>query len=400
MSNETAKPRSEFGYLRQRGKKKFWWVRYRKDGKDKWECLHTTDREKAVKELGKREDRRDRGVLLEPTARHVMYADLEALVLRRYRNEGNRSIKRAERGLKKLRPYFGDKRALEITSDMIEDYRSECLTTGGKRGKGEARASINYRLALLRLGFNEAIDKKRLPYGPKIRTPDPKNQRTGDLCNKADWQAVYSELADHLRAPMQFAYITGWRCPSEVLPLTWDRVDFEKGLVRLDPNTTKNGKGRTFPLIPELETLLREQRKRVDAKQRATGSIIPYVFPGRDGRSRIKSYYNGWKAAVRRAAHGAGKVRPLAVVVRPQVVGRIVHDFRRTAAKNLIDAGVSAKQTRLMVGWESLAMLDRYETRNEADQQAAGAKLSVYLSGTRVNPPKGARRGKIGVKSG
>ena len=44
--------------------------------------------------------------------------------------------------------------------------------------------------------------------------------------------------------PFPFAYITGWRIPSEVLPLEWRNVDLEAGEVRLDAHTTKNGEGR------------------------------------------------------------------------------------------------------------------------------------------------------------
>lgn len=58
-------------------------------------------------------------------------------------------------------------------------------------------------------------------------------------------------LLDHLptavRPVVRFAYITGWRIPSEVLTLQWRHVDFEARVVRLDPHTTKNDEGRTFP---------------------------------------------------------------------------------------------------------------------------------------------------------
>jgi integrase len=46
---------------------------------------------------------------------------------------------------------------------------------------------------------------------------------------------------------MQFAYITGWRLKSEVLSLRWSQVDLNAGEVRLEPGTTKNKEGRTFP---------------------------------------------------------------------------------------------------------------------------------------------------------
>jgi integrase len=46
---------------------------------------------------------------------------------------------------------------------------------------------------------------------------------------------------------VEFAYYTGWRIPSEVLRLTWAQVNFDAGVVRLEPRSTKNDEGRTFP---------------------------------------------------------------------------------------------------------------------------------------------------------
>jgi integrase len=45
-----------------------------------------------------------------------------------------------------------------------------------------------------------------------------------------------------------------------VLPLQWRQVDFAAGEVRLDPGTTKNRDGRTFPLTVELRRVLEAQR--------------------------------------------------------------------------------------------------------------------------------------------
>ncbi len=46
---------------------------------------------------------------------------------------------------------------------------------------------------------------------------------------------------------MTFGYHSGWRI-SEILGLTWDKVDLREGIVRLDPGETKNEEGRTLYL--------------------------------------------------------------------------------------------------------------------------------------------------------
>jgi hypothetical protein len=46
------------------------------------------------------------------------------------------------------------------------------------------------------------------------------NTRTGFL-DPGDFEAVRKRLPRAVGAAVRFAYLTGWRVPSEVLPLTW-----------------------------------------------------------------------------------------------------------------------------------------------------------------------------------
>ena len=53
----------------------------------------------------------------------------------------------------------------------------------------------------------------------------------------------------------------GLRCPSEVLPLTWDDIDFEKGLIHVRSCKTEGYEGkerRIVPMFPELKGVLLE----------------------------------------------------------------------------------------------------------------------------------------------
>ena len=55
-----------------------------------------------------------------------------------------------------------------------------------------------------------------------------------------EFEGVLDWLAPDVQSVVRFAYTTGWRIPSEVLPLQWQRIDFSAGEIRLDPGTTKN----------------------------------------------------------------------------------------------------------------------------------------------------------------
>jgi integrase len=58
------------------------------------------------------------------------------------------------------------------------------------------------------------------------------NARQG-FFEQAEFEALLPHLPDYARPAIQFAYITGWRIRSEVLPLTWAQIDFVAGTVRL-----------------------------------------------------------------------------------------------------------------------------------------------------------------------
>ena len=92
------------------------------------------------------------------------------------------------------------------------------------------------------------------------------------------FESIMKHLPDHVRPVIHFAFITGWRTLSEILPLQWRQVDFKAWEIRLHPGSTNNKEGRIFPMTWELRSLLEEQRKRADAWQRETGSINPGVF--------------------------------------------------------------------------------------------------------------------------
>ena len=75
------------------------------------------------------------------------------------------------------------------------------------------------------------------------------------------FQSLKHHLPVHMRPIVEFAHVTGWRTPGEILPLEWRQVDMKAGEVRLDAGTTKNGEGRVFPFTTELRRVLEAQEQ-------------------------------------------------------------------------------------------------------------------------------------------
>jgi integrase len=166
-------------------------------------------------------------------------------------------------------------------------------------------------------------------------------------------------------------YLTGWR-RSEVLGLRWKQVDFKVGCLRLEPGTTKNDDGREFPfaLLPELEAVLKDQHERAVALGQATGAIIPWVFH-REGEP-MKGFRKAWA----RACHEVG------------LHGRIPHDFRRTAVRNLERAGVSRSVAMKLTGHKTESVYRRYAIVAKSDLAEGVQKLAALHQAEQGGPRK------------
>lgn len=378
------------GRLFRRKTSRFWYIRYYDaSGKRRTEATHTESRADAERILRDRLARKDRGELA-PNARKVTFGDLATLLLDDYRVKRRRSWRRAEDALAQLAAFYGGRCERDDADDprsRVRRYVGGCRATQiGERWQayvaerleaGAAHATLAIERAALRRAFTIAVRAGRLAQAPHLESLGKLNNARQGFFEADDFDAVLDALPDYLRAPMQFAYFTGWRVQSEVLPLTWAQVDLDAGMARLEPGTTKNDEGRAFPIgaLPALQELVEAQREQTTALEKATGVIVPWVFH-RDGKP-IKSYRRAWATACDRAAHG-GKPRSekRRVVTRPQLVGRIVHDLRRTAVRNLERAGVPRSVAMKLTGHKTESVYRRYAIVAEADLREGVGKLA------------------------
>jgi integrase len=365
-TNSTSPPeRRTFGTLRLRGA--IWWVRFKVDGKCYEESSESGDRRKAEKLLARREAELGLGHFVAINVKRTSVTDLAQMLRDDYRVNGRRSLRRVETSLTHLLDHFGGARAVTVTADRVAVYIRE------RQVAGAAPATIRNELAALKRMFTLGVRAGKVAQRPHIPALQVSNARQG-FFEEDDFRAALRELPTPVRSVVEFAYLTGWRIPSEVLRLTWAQVDFESGIVRLEPRTTKNDEGRAFPFdaLPALKRLLEKQRNRTKALERATGRIIPQVFH-RDG-APMRYFRRAWLSALDRAAHQMrGDVR---VVVRPELLGRIPHDLRRTAVRNLVRAGVPERVAMQLTGHKTRSVFDRYNIVNERDLRDGVTRLA------------------------
>jgi integrase len=131
---------------------------------------------------------------------------------------------------------------------------------------------------------------------------------------------------------------------------------------------TKNDEPHVFLFTAELRQVLESQRT-AHERLKADGILCPWVFfrlvGGRRGRATpkpITAIDKAWKAACRAAG----------------CPGRIPHDFRRTAVRNLVRAGMPEKTTMQLTGHLTRSVFERYNIVSEADLFTAAARLDAF----------------------
>jgi integrase len=277
----------------------------------------------------------------------VTYEDLEGLLLTDLRASQRKSVEDVKRyRLPHLRSFFGGVRAREISYDVVNGYVARRLASA-------AASTVLYEVKLLKRMFGD-------------------NARKG-FCSPEEIERIIGHLPEHAKPVVRMLYLTAWRT-NEALELTWGRVDFEAQTIRLDAGHTKTGKAREFPFgrLPALAALLREQHKKTMALARKRGRVIPQVFH-MDGEA-LQSFRTAWRNAVKKA--GLPGLRP--------------HDLRRSAARNLVRAGVSEGVVMKLCGWTTRHMFDRYNVVDTRDLEEGVERLTTFLAG------RGRRSGKAG----
>jgi integrase len=307
-----------------------------------------------------------------------------------YAVNGRRSADELERRIRlHLLPHFGGRRLTTITTADVNTFilkrRTDVILFGASEDGTERKVSngeINRELTTLKRIFNLARQNGKLTHVPHIPMLKERNVRTG-FFEREQITWIVAHLPPAIRPAVQLAYITGWRIPSEVLPLQWRHVDFEARVVRLDPHTTKNDEGRTFPFTDALEQLLEAQKAEHD-RLKAEGVICPWVFNRTNQKvkgKRITTFIKAFRAACTKAG----------------CPGRIPHDLRRTAVRNLVRAGIPERVAMQMTGHKTRSVFERYNIVSECDLVDAARKLNAFepapsiTSSAAVGRPEGLR---------
>jgi integrase len=260
---------------------------------------------------------------------------------------------RVESAIKKVRGHFGPWRAVNVSTEAVVKWQLAL------RAEGYKDATINRFCQLLGQAFNVAIETKRLSSGPAIKhLSETGNARTG-FFTEIEIRKVISNLPEYLRDFVLFAYITGMR-KGEVGSLRWS--DVHGDAITLRAENSKNGEGRTIPLEDELAEIIERRQKARHFRTKRNAPVIAseYIFH-RKG-TPIASFRKGWANACKFAG----------------VPGRLFHDLRRCAARNLLAAGVPQAVAMKITGHKTDSMFRRYAIVTVEQQREALQRAAIY----------------------
>ena len=185
-----------------------------------------------------------------------------------------------------------------------------------------------------------------------------KGHPKGSYIPDQDFRAIHAKLPEHIKPMALNAYPTGMRA-SEIITLTWDKVDLEKGTIDLSAEETKTDEPRMTNLnsLPELRRVLVEAQLRNKPRQEL-------VFMRLDGTPNKKWSGGGYfkRVSVRL---GLGPYR--------------FHDLRYTLNTNMVKAGADRSVVMRLTGHKTLSMLLSYSHLDQEQSEDSMESLGALL---------------------
>jgi integrase len=331
-----------------------WWVQVSVDNQRISESSKSTKKSDALKLRDKLLAKKHRGEITGGRPDKVLIGELLDDVLKSDIEESTRYIWKLVVE-KNLRPSFGKVRAARLSTDLMDKYRDK------RTGEGCSDATVNRELSIMRTAFHNA--RKRtppkvnvVPYFPMVKET---TVRKGFLTD-AQYSTLRDELPKELKSLFVCAYITGIR-KQELLDIRWPQVEFESGIVALEPDETKNREGRSVPI---LEGDMRELPLKPKESATPIGLIHLGSSIGADDRLRTS------------VVHGTR-------LVKNEVPALLFHDLRRTAVRNMRRAGVPQVIRMKISGHKTDSMERRYNIVDADDLSIAKEFMERRMKATK-----------------
>lgn len=365
---------TKHGELRHVGK---WTLKFSHEGETFTEKTGTSDWNKAQAYKRRRFLEIHGGASPWEKRRSITVGEILELVLAHYRKNKFRSLRRQEYARAALLTFPGFMKgalaATSLTETMIGDEYVQ-----HRQAAGVSNGTINTELQMLRQACRIAYARRDehghrlLAQPPIVKLLKPGPPREGFFethsfdallaaVRRLNARASPSDLADLI----EFYWLIGWRNAS-ARSIERTDVDWFSEEIVLRRVLSKNGQPVRLPFGEDhdLRALLERRERLAQRVEAELGRRVPWLFfrtePAFRKGEQILSFRRAWAAAMEAAG--------LNVPGRPALTP---HSFRRSAARDTIDAGADAMLACDLVGWTDLQMLKRYRILSKKDRERA-----------------------------
>lgn len=255
-----------------------------------------------------------------------LFEDVAKLYIEKKMNRRKNTIVSAKLHVSKhLMPFF---QGFDIKT-VAERWESYIFAQKESNPKRRLFNDAKHFKGILKLAYEKGMVHRP----PNIPNPDPKVD-AGKEYSDAEIDRLLDNANADLKLQIKMAYLMGMR-RSEILRVSWSRVDLGGGLVVLRPDDTKTKLGRQVPMHAEVWT---------DLELRKKTAVGQYVFQSPLGEHEsVKDNKTAWRVCKRKA----------------QVQGRF-HDLRHTAVTRMLyKFNIPAPQVAAIVGM-TLVVMQRY----------------------------------------
>lgn len=315
-----------------------WWT----DGKRRRYRLGTHDRKVA--------ERKALDVIRKETLKAG--AQTWAIFWEQYRDEksGRRVAEAMRHESKAVLSHFGHLRPDQTTISHSRSY------TALRRSQGKHDGTIWTELGHLRTVGTWAMKRRLITHAPVIERPAKPAPKDRFLTKTEIKQLLNASMAEHIRLAILLLLSTAGRITA-VLELTWDRVNFDAGVIDLRLDTKGPRKGRaTVPMNAGLRAALSVARRAA-----LTDHVIEWAG------QPVRSIKTGFNAAVKAA----------------ELKGVTPHVLRHTAGVHLAAGGMPMTRIAQYLGHSSTAVTERVYARFAPDHLREEAAL-LDFSDTRA----------------
>jgi integrase len=338
-----------------------WWLVYWLRGERFRESAETCDEKQARKMLRDKmklihADQVGAHVFQTPKADKLTIHDLLEALKADYTLRGKASgqnlshIKRADQD-------FGDMLATALTPERIDRYVQDRLTAKDRP------AAVNRATQFIRQSFTLAVRNNRIVRAPYIRRLSEKGNERKGFIEEGTYRKIRDLLPSYLQDMFTFSYCTGMRF-GETVSLKWSNVKGDT--IELEALDAKTGEPRLIPMVgADLAGVLARRRKEA-RKVKCDGISTPATLVFHHNGHEIVDVRKAWRTAVKRAG----------------VPGLLWHDLRRSAVKNMDEAGVSRDAAMSITGHKTQAMYSRYNIVDTKRVRQALEQTQVYREAT------------------